>query len=137
MECNEILEDGLGRLGLALDEAKVEALCVYFAELSKWNRKMNLVAHAAAQQVLEAHFLDSLTLLPFLRATDVQKKLLDVGSGAGFPGLVLKTVLPELEVTLIEPRQKRVSFLKHIIRTLGLKGVEVLAIRLDKNPIIS
>ncbi len=132
MDCVEILEEGLNRLGLKLNPSAIESLCHYFTELTKWSRKMNLIAPAPAQQILESHFLDSLTLLPFLTATELPKKLLDVGSGAGFPGLVLKTVLPELSVTLIEPRQKRVSFLKHIIRTLGLKDITVLAIRLEK-----
>jgi len=132
MQCAEILQEGLKRLRLTLNQAAIEALCLYFAELTKWSGKMNLVAPAPAQQILESHFLDSLTLLPLLTATDLPKMLLDVGSGAGFPGLALKTVLPELSVTLIEPRQKRVSFLKHIIRTLGLKDVAVLAIRLEK-----
>ncbi|RWX51167.1 16S rRNA m(7)G-527 methyltransferase, partial [Candidatus Electrothrix marina] len=88
---------------------------------------------------VEKHFLDSLTLLPVIRQYSLDKErsgdeggsLLDVGTGAGFPGLVLATVLPELMVALIEPRQKRVSFLRHIIRTLGLTNVQVTDQRIE------
>lgn len=94
---------------------------------------MNLVAKAGEEEILETHFLDSLTLLPLLSESS---NLMDVGTGAGFPGLVLKAVMPALEVTLVEPRQKRVSFLKHVIRTLQLDGINIVNDRLDKNKIL-
>lgn len=132
MECSDILSNGTNKMRVVLDGIAITRLCQYFGELDKWNRKMNLVAKAPAQDILEIHFLDSLTLLPLLKAGERSVKLLDVGTGAGFPGMVLKIVQPELEVTLVEPRQKRVSFLKHVIRTLGLKGMEIMATRLEK-----
>ena len=135
MECATILQTDLDRLGLRLDQEDIQALCLYLAELTKWNRKMNLIAAASDQEVLDTHFLDSLTLLPLLKSLALPIRLLDVGSGAGFPGLVLKAVFPELQVTLVEPRQKRVSFLKHIIRTLGLTEIDVQAVRLEKHTI--
>ena len=82
--------------------------------------------------MVEKHFLDSLTLLPVIRQYGLDNEmnshasLLDVGTGAGFPGLVLAAALPELDVTLVEPRQKRVFFLCHIIRTLGLTNVQTI-----------
>jgi 16S rRNA (guanine527-N7)-methyltransferase len=124
------LSRGLESLGLApLPSASLSQLWLYFTELAKWNRTINLVAQAPDPEILENHFLDSLTLLPELTAGP----LLDVGSGAGFPGLVLKIARPELSVTLLEPRQKRVSFLRHIIRTLQLTGIEVVDSRLEGN----
>jgi 16S rRNA (guanine527-N7)-methyltransferase len=82
---------------------------------------------------MEKHFLDSLALQPVLaRQPGSPSSLLDVGTGAGFPGLVLAAVMPELQVTLVEPRQKRVSFLMHIVRTLQLTNVEIIAARLDQ-----
>lgn len=132
MDCKKILNKGINQLGIQPRSGTVAMLCVYFDELTKWNQKINLVAKASEQEILETHFLDSLTLLPLLKAKKSSSDLLDIGTGAGFPGLVLKTVQSELEVTLVEPRQKRVSFLKHIIRTLGLKGVEILPVRLEK-----
>jgi len=121
------LNHGLHALGFKpLPASCLSQLWRYFAELEKWNRKMNLVAKAAEMDILETHFLDSLTLLPEIS----DGPLLDVGSGAGFPGLVLKIASPALSVTLLEPRQKRVSFLQHVIRSLHLTGIEVVADRL-------
>lgn len=131
MTCETILRQGLAALAIDLDDRAIALLCRYFTELDKWSKKMNLVARGDDRTILETHFLDSLTLLPLLRDTTGEKKLLDIGSGAGFPGLVLKCVLPELAVTLAEPRQKRVSFLKHVIRTLKLEGIEVLPERIE------
>jgi 16S rRNA (guanine527-N7)-methyltransferase len=124
------LGQGCDLLGIALDAAAVERLFVYFTELTRWNRKINLIARGTPDaEILEKHFLDSLTLLPFLDVA--APHLLDVGTGAGFPGLVCKAARPELNVTLMEPRLKKVSFLRHVIRTLGLSGVTVLACRVE------
>ncbi len=126
-EVCQYLSRGLHSLKLGpLPDQRLEQLWLYFLELDKWNRKMNLVAQAPTLDILETHFLDSLTLLPELS----DGPLLDVGSGAGFPGLALKIACPELSVTLLEPRQKRVSFLRHVIRTLKLTGIQVVADRL-------
>ena len=122
------LAEGLRDLGIEpLPSSTLAQLWRYFTELMRWNRTMNLVAEAPDQGVLENHFLDSLTLLPLLG----EGPLLDVGTGAGFPGLALKIARPELEVTLVEPRQKRVSFLRQVIRTLKLTGITVVADRLE------
>lgn len=126
-EACQYLNRGLERLGLApLPSQPLEQLWLYFLELAKWNSKMNLVAKAPELDILETHFLDSLTLLPEIG----DGPLLDVGSGAGFPGLALKIARPGLAVTLLEPRQKRVSFLRQVIRALGLHGITVLDDRL-------
>jgi 16S rRNA (guanine527-N7)-methyltransferase len=124
------LNEGLVALDLSLDEGAVERLHRYFLELKKWSAKVNLIAKGTADdEIVENHFLDSLTLLPLLR--DRQVHLLDIGSGAGFPGLVLKAACPAMRLTLVEPRLKRVSFLRLISRTLGLAGVDVLACRIE------
>jgi 16S rRNA (guanine527-N7)-methyltransferase len=128
-EAVTLLEHGLHALGIdPLPAPRLTQLFAYCTELGKWGRTMNLVAQAPAGEVLENHFLDSLTLLPAL--ADPCGPLLDVGSGAGFPGLVLKIAQPELAVCLLEPRQKRVLFLRHIIRTLKLTGIQVVEGRL-------
>ena len=131
MTCTAIFKKGLAAMAIELDEPAVAALCRYLAELKKWNAKMNLVGQGDDRTLIETHFLDSLTLLPLLREQLPAGPLLDIGSGAGFPGLALKCALPELAVTLAEPRQKRVSFLKHVIRTLGLKEALVVAERVE------
>ncbi|WP_136796536.1 16S rRNA (guanine(527)-N(7))-methyltransferase RsmG [Desulfosediminicola ganghwensis] len=124
------LEKGLAILEISLSGEAVERLFVYFTELRKWSRKVNLIAKGATyEEIVENHFIDSLTLLPLLEGGDVH--LLDVGSGAGFPGLVLKAARPEMRLTLVEPRLKRISFLKHVARTLKLEGVEALACRVE------
>ena len=125
------LRSGCARIPLLrLDEKAEEKLFAYFRELKHWSRRVNLIAKGAGDaEILEKHFLDSLTLLPLL---DGEKPhLLDIGSGAGFPGLVCKAVRPDLQVTLVEPRLKRVSFLRHVARTLHLEDVSILECRVE------
>lgn len=130
-DSRDLLVRGAVQLGLAVDDAGVDRLLLYLAELMKWNRRVNLIARNTPEsQVVESHFLDSLTLLPLLSEPE-EIHLLDVGSGAGFPGLVLACVRREARFTLGEPRQKRVSFLRHMIRTLGLTNVEVVTERVE------
>ena len=130
-DSRDLLVRGGAQLGLAMDAAGVERLLVYLAELMKWSRRVNLIARDTPDApVVETHFLDSLTLLPFLDGAG-EVHLLDVGSGAGFPGLALACVRPDARCTLCEPRQKRVSFLRHVVRTLGLANVEVVADRVE------
>ena len=130
-DSRDLLVRGAAQLGLAVDTAGVERLLIYLAELMKWSRRVNLIARDTPEaQVVETHFLDSLTLLPFLDGAG-EVHLLDVGSGAGFPGLALACMRPDGRFTLCEPRQKRVIFLRHVVRTLGLANVEVVAERVE------
>jgi 16S rRNA (guanine527-N7)-methyltransferase len=129
-----LLKAGCERLGLELGNDVVERLFVYFEELKRWSRKINLIARETREEdIIESHFLDSLTLLPLL---DGHVHLLDVGTGAGFPGLVCKAARPELTLTLVEPRLKRVSFLRHIVRTLDLDGVFIFDCRIENEALI-
>ena len=130
----KILRQGIAAMGIVLDDPAQERLVTYCEELLRWSAKINLVARAELHEIWESHFLDSLTLLRVLPPLgETQQPLLDIGTGAGFPGLALKAARPELPVILVEPRQKRVSFLRHVIRTLGLKKIEVLCGRLEKD----
>jgi 16S rRNA (guanine527-N7)-methyltransferase len=135
-DIEKFLARGLDIMGLSLDNQPqaLSRLSHYFQELKKWNKKVNLVARTLDdQQILENHFLDSLTLLSLLQQESLKQEiLLDVGTGAGFPGLVLKAACPTLSVTLVEPRKNRFYFLKHIARMLNLKGLEVLDISLEE-----
>jgi 16S rRNA (guanine527-N7)-methyltransferase len=127
----DLLVRGLAALGQELSAGQIAQLVQYFLELKKWNRRINLVAAGPDAQLLENHFLDSLTLLPLLDPCP-PPGLVDVGSGAGFPGLVLKIARPDLSVTLVEPREKRTAFLRQVIRLLGLREVQVLEERLEQ-----
>ena len=129
---------GLNKLGLTLHQEQIEGILLYCRELQKWSKRINLIArNTGARDIVEKHFLDSLTLLPIIRQYgpgqegNTEASLLDVGTGAGFPGLVLAAAQPELAVTLVEPRQKRISFLRHIIRTLGLTNVRIADRRIE------
>jgi len=132
-----LLRNGLLALEIPLADELISKLVLYVSELHKWNRRMNLVAkNTPVAESVEKHFLDSLTLLAVIRQyKNDEMSLLDVGTGAGFPGLVLKTACPELDVTLVEPREKRSIFLKHIIRTLGLSRVRVITTRIEDDSI--
>ena len=133
-QSKDILTHGLAAMSITLDSQARERLVTYCGELLRWSTKINLVAKAPLREIWETHFLDSLSLLRVLPPLgSAQQPLLDIGTGAGFPGLALKAARPELPVILVEPRQKRVSFLRHVIRTLGLKEIEVLCGRLEKN----
>ncbi len=100
------------------------------AELLRWNRRINLTGYRSPEEVRVGLFLDALALLPHL----VGDSLLDIGSGAGFPGLVLALARPELAVTLLEPRAKRVSFQKQAIRSLSLVNVRAVQGRAGDGP---
>ena len=105
----QLLRTGSQRLGIPLGDEAIERLLIYLAQLMKWSRRVNLIARdTPEEQAVELHFLDSLTLAPLLQEPEAVH-LLDVGTGAGFPGLVLACVLPEARFTLVEPRQKRVG----------------------------
>ena len=130
-----MLEQGAAAREIDLAPQAALALATYHAELKRWSGKVNLIAkNSTDQQIIENHFLDSLTLLPLL---PTGARLLDIGTGAGFPGLACKAVRADLTVPLVEPRLKRVSFLRHIVRTLGLIGVEILAGRIEDEQLLS
>ena len=127
----EMLERGTLALDLNLGNETVGRLFRYFSELKHWSRKVNLISKESSDSaIVENHFVDSLALLSLFDSK--QEWLLDVGSGAGFPGLVCKAARPDLRVSLLEPRLKRVSFLNHIVRTLRLDTISILALRLEE-----
>lgn len=127
------LEKGLHALGISIESEGIERLENYYLDLRKWNKKVNLIAKSVQDnEVIEKHFLDSLTLLPFLERS--KSHLVDIGTGGGFPGLVCKAARPELDITLVEPRKKRCSFLKHIVRSLELESVKIHSVRIEELP---
>ncbi len=103
-----------------LSEPVVAALHRHYRELGRWNRLVSLVAVAPAAELFARHYGESLAALPLLRSTD--HRLLDLGSGAGFPGLVLAAARPGLHVTLVEVRQKKIAFLETALGKAALPG---------------
>jgi 16S rRNA (guanine527-N7)-methyltransferase len=130
MTINGLVEKGLTALEIPCSTSTLDDLICYFNELVKWNKRINLIGEGSDQEIFENHFLDSLTIVPYLGQCP-SPGLVDVGSGAGFPGIPLKIVRPELMVTLVEPRKKRASFLRHVVRTLKLQNCEVVECRLE------
>ena len=118
-----LLTEGAKAYGIFLDEKAIEAFELYLRELLKWNQKINLTAIRTEKGIVLKHFLDSLSVLPHLSGVSL---LLDLGSGAGFPGIPLKIVQPSLRVTLVDSVRKKVDFQRHILRTLGLRGIEAV-----------
>ncbi|MFQ5737063.1 MAG: 16S rRNA (guanine(527)-N(7))-methyltransferase RsmG [Thermodesulfobacteriota bacterium] len=118
-ELREMLREGALELGVGLDEGAVSAFMTLLRELKAWNRKINLTSIEGDAEIVVRHFLDSLTLCRFLDGTE---RLLDVGTGAGFPGIPLKIAMPGLASVLLDSVAKKVHFIRHIIRTLGLGG---------------
>ena len=133
MENIKLLINGAKAFGINLSERTVEAFDLYLWELLKWNEKMNLTAIRSEKGIVLKHFLDSLSVFPLLLKIS---SLLDIGSGAGFPGIPLKMIQPSLEVTLIDSEQKKVDFQRHIIRTLVLKGIEAIHGRIQDKQIL-
>jgi 16S rRNA (guanine527-N7)-methyltransferase len=117
----ETLRTSLNALGVPLADPPVAALWRYVLELDKWNATYDLTAVASIEDMLYRHVLDSLAIWPHLPRGD----LIDLGSGAGLPGIPLAIVEPTLQITLIEPLGKRARFLNHVVRTLKLGNVAV------------
>jgi 16S rRNA (guanine527-N7)-methyltransferase len=129
-EGKRLLEQGAGTLEIALSDRQLEQFMDYLGLLIKWNRVINLTALHSVHDIILKHFLDSLTLLPFLPETF---RLMDLGSGAGFPGLPVKIMAPDQEITLVEASAKKVSFLREVIRRLGLSDVSIIQQFLNPN----
>ena len=126
----DILLKAAGEMGLDMAEKRV-ALCETYREtLLLWSRRMNLISLQSEVDLPVRHFIDSLTLLPYLTAGPAT--LLDIGSGAGFPAIPIKIFRKDLHVTLLEASRKKCSFLKEVIRRLGLRDVSVLNCRLEE-----
>jgi 16S rRNA (guanine527-N7)-methyltransferase len=123
------LSDGAAAIGVRLGPPELVLFSDYQRELLLWNRRINLVSESSAQQIVVRHFLDSLTPAPFLDRPE--GALIDLGSGAGFPGIPLRIALPGLQLTLVEASRKKSSFLSHLVRTLRLDGTEVIRERVE------
>ena len=129
------LMQGACGLGMQLSPTQIEQFELYYRELIEWNKRTNLTTITDYTAVQVKHFLDSLTVTLALRGGEADSEdfsVVDVGSGAGFPGVPLKIVLPRPRLVLIEPTEKKAAFLRHIIGKLELGNVEVLNSRAEE-----
>ena len=129
MEIDELLNNGLIALGITASEQQIKAFITYLSELKKWNRVYNLTGIKKDEDIIIKHFLDSLLYLKAMPAGEIE--VADIGSGAGFPGIPIKIVRPEIKLYLIEPSEKKSAFLRNIIGHLGLKKIEVIEKRVE------
>jgi len=126
----EFAKNTLNVLGLKLTTYQLSTLEQYEQQLLEWNTRFNLTAIQEPEKIRTKHFLDSLTCLLAMRDTPMDK-IIDVGTGAGFPGLPIKILYPRMQLTLVESVRKKVDFLYHIVESLGLEGVEILNERVE------
>ncbi|MFZ7126799.1 MAG: 16S rRNA (guanine(527)-N(7))-methyltransferase RsmG [Desulfobacterales bacterium] len=117
----QLLLRGAEALGSPLDPRHIEMLTIFVEELLLWNRRFNLTRICDPKDIAIKHILDSLTPVPYLKPSG---HVVDLGSGGGFPGIPLKVVRPDLRIDLVDASRKKVHFLKHVIRVLGLKGIQ-------------
>ncbi|MCX5911981.1 MAG: class I SAM-dependent methyltransferase, partial [Deltaproteobacteria bacterium] len=119
----ELLKREAEGLGIVLNDEAVHLFSLYLDELKTWNKKINLFSRKDDQEIIIKDFLDSLTISNYLSSGT---SVLDLGSGGGFPGIPIKISRRDLRVVLSEVRTKKIFFLKHIIRILGIENLEVL-----------
>lgn len=127
-----ILKDGFAALHISPDAAAYERYRIYFEYLEEMNKVMNLTAISGEEDVARLHFLDCAALLSFAELSG--KRVIDIGSGAGFPGMALKIACPDMDITLLDSLDKRIGFLKKLCEKLSLSGVECVHMRAEEAP---
>jgi 16S rRNA (guanine527-N7)-methyltransferase len=127
MNLNEFNEE-LKKLGITLSAYQLDKLEKFYKLLVEWNQKINLTRIIDKEEVYLKHFYDSLTIVKVIDLNEVET-LCDVGTGAGFPGIVLKIFYPHLKITLVDSLQKRVNYLNEVIKELDLKEIEAIHAR--------
>jgi 16S rRNA (guanine527-N7)-methyltransferase len=120
-EDHRLLQEGARKFGVTLSRKQLHLFALFLEGLWSWNRRINITGVMEKREIIIKLLLDPLVAVPYLSSS---RTLLDIGSGAGIPGLPIKIARPELEVHLIESKAKKVSFLRYMIRKLGLKGIK-------------
>lgn len=125
---HNLISAGLKELELLLDERQLSQIQTHFNLIKKWHKQINLVSFKDERALVTHHVLDSLALEPLLRAS---KNILDIGTGAGFPGIPLAAVCPDIEFSLLDSRQRRVEFLRLVVAQAKLENVQVATSRIE------
>lgn len=116
-------------LGVRFSVEQIEQFYKYMNLLIEWNEKMNLTAITEPKEIILKHFIDSITILKYI---DDNSKLVDVGTGAGFPGVPLSIMNPTLKITLVDSLNKRLIFLQEVVKELNLKNIEIVHARAEE-----
>lgn len=127
----EKLVEGVEELGLPLSDEARGRFELYLERLLEWNKRVNLVSRADEGRIVGRHFLESLALLRLVEFP-YEARVLDLGTGAGFPGLPIKILRPDIRMTLLDSRRKRILFLREVVGALGLEGVAVVCARAEE-----
>lgn len=127
----DFLIDYLKKMHINLNDKKADQFIRYYELLIEWNNKINLTSITEFEEVVIKHFADSLSIVNILDMNG-EMSLVDVGSGAGFPGIPLKITFPSLKVVLVDSLDKRVKFLNHVIKELGLSDIEAVHSRAEE-----
>lgn len=130
MELKELLVSGAKEFDISLNEEQINNFFNYKSILKEWNEKINLTAIEDDRDVIIKHFIDSLSIVPFIKEEGM--RLIDVGTGAGFPGIPVKIARESIEVTLLDSLEKRVKFLNEVIKANNLKGIKALHARAEE-----
>jgi len=125
------LKAGAEKLGIKLGERELGQFQTYYQELVEWNQRMNLTSITDYEQVQVDHFLDALTVTLVWRPGDAQARVIDIGTGAGIPGIPLKIAFQQIRLTLLDATAKKAGFLRHVVGKLELGGTEVVAGRAE------
>lgn len=125
MNKEELLKSSAASIGVELNDVQIQQFIKYHEILVEWNSFMNLTGITEYEEVVQKHFVDSLALCKSINVLEMEN-LIDIGTGAGFPGVPLKIAYPHLKVTLLDSLQKRIKFLNEVVEQLGLEGVETV-----------
>ena len=122
LSASRLLLEGCSQLGLELSKQQLRTLEMHIEHVTRWNQRVNLTSILDIEQMITRHILDSLAIFPYIRGA----RLLDIGSGGGFPGLPIAITRPDIQTVLLDSSRKKTEFLGHVISQLGLSNVSVI-----------